>query len=215
MKNKGFTLIELIMVTIILGIIEAAAIPRYMSTISSTEAATEDAIISNIRVGLEIYATDMLIMTGRAYWPSNPFDALEKKPTGYRFSDDDDGTTDGDADTDGEWTYNTTTKRITHQRHDDSRHYWTYDAGINNEAKGGGNSLPPFNPPWNDGNASNWTDWCNFELNEGCYACQNMSGAGTYCAEECAKAGCEGFSSSSSNDDNNAVGTGIGNRQSF
>ena len=42
-----------------------------------------------------------------------------------------------------------------------------------------------------------------------------MSGAGTYCAEECAKAGCEGFSSSSSNDDNNAVGTGIGNRQSF
>ena len=41
----------------------------------------------------------MLVNTGRSYWPSNPFDALKTKPSGYDASDTD------DADTDGEWTY--------------------------------------------------------------------------------------------------------------
>ena len=131
MKNKGFTLIELIIVTIILAVLAAVAIPRYASTVSSNEAAAEDAVIASIRSGLDIYATDMLIMNGREYWPDNPFDALQEKPKGYISSIDNDGTTNGDADSDGEWTYNTTTKRITHQRQDNSRHYWTYDNGVN------------------------------------------------------------------------------------
>ena len=124
MRNqKGFTLIELIMVTIILGILAAVAIPRYMTTVEKAEAAAEDAVIGSIRAGLETYATDQLMDNGRRSWPTNPWDALETKPAGYDANDSD------DADTDGEWTYNTTTNKITHQRSDNSRVGWSYDKG--------------------------------------------------------------------------------------
>ena len=122
-NRKGFTLIELIMVTIILGILAAVAIPRYMTTVEKAEAAAEDAVIGSIRAGLETYATEQLMDNGRRSWPTNPWDALETKPAGYDASDTD------DADTDGEWTYNTTTNKITHQRNDNSRVGWSYDKG--------------------------------------------------------------------------------------
>ncbi len=124
MKNqKGFTLIELIMVTIILGILAAVAIPRYASTVDKAEAAAEDAVISSIKAGLETYAVEQLMDNGRRSWPDNPFDGLDTKPAGYDATDVD------DADTDGEWTFNTTTKKITHQRNDNSRVGWQYDEG--------------------------------------------------------------------------------------
>ena len=122
-NRKGFTLIELIMVTIILGILAAVAIPRYASTVVKAEEAAEDAVISSIRAGLETYAVEQLMGNGRRSWPDNPFDGLDTKPNGYDATDVD------DADSDGEWTYNTTTLKITHQRGDNSRVSWDYDKG--------------------------------------------------------------------------------------
>ena len=121
-NNKGFTLIELIMVTIILGILAAVAIPRYMTTLDKAEAAAEDAVVSSILTGLETYAIEQLIDNGRRSWPDNPFDGLETKPAGF--------TTDAtDANVDGEWTFNTTSLKITHQRGDNSRVGWIYAKG--------------------------------------------------------------------------------------
>ena len=51
-SRNGFTLIELIIVMVILGIMAAVAVPRYLDSISNAEEAAEDAVISSIRAGL-------------------------------------------------------------------------------------------------------------------------------------------------------------------
>ena len=47
-KKNGFTLIELIIVMVILGIMAAVAVPRYLDSISNAEESAEDAVISAI-----------------------------------------------------------------------------------------------------------------------------------------------------------------------
>ena len=123
--QNGFTLIELIMVMIILGVLAAVAIPRYLDTIENAEEASEDAVISNVRAALENYAIHKLLDSGRRIWPDNPFDALSEQPQTY--------TQDGTwADTDQEWTFvDGDPAYITHQRSDNTRFKWEYDAGIN------------------------------------------------------------------------------------
>jgi type II secretory pathway pseudopilin PulG len=112
----------------------AVAVPRYLDSIANAEKSAEDAIISAIKGGLKQYANNSLLENGRASWPTDPFDALSELPAGHS----DDGT---DADIDGEWTFVDNmdgTGQITHQRADNSRFYWDYDSGIqeNDEMSG-------------------------------------------------------------------------------
>ena len=132
-SHNGFTLIELIIVMVILGIMAAIAVPRYLDSIENAEASAEDAVISAIEAGLKQYANNSLLTSGRSEWPDNPFDALSEKPVGYKTITNADGTTVpanvGNANEDGEWTFNTGTSQITHQRADNSRHAWDYVKG--------------------------------------------------------------------------------------
>ena len=113
------------MVMIILGVLAAVAIPRYLDTIENAEEAAEDAVISNIDAALENYAVHKLIEDGRRKWPDNPFDALKVAPQSY--------TQDGTwADSDQEWTFvDGDPAYISHQRSDNTRWKWEYYAGIN------------------------------------------------------------------------------------
>ena len=132
-NKNGFTLIELIIVMVILGIMAAVAVPRYLDSIANAEASAEDAVITSIRGGLKQAANNSLLANGRASWPTNPFSALSENAdgdvdlVGY--------TEDGDlADTDGEWTFKIVDIPlegiiegiITHQRADNSRYTWDY-----------------------------------------------------------------------------------------
>jgi prepilin-type N-terminal cleavage/methylation domain-containing protein len=143
--NSGFTLIELIIVMVILGIMAAVAVPRYLDSISNAEESAENAVISSIKSGLNQYANNKLYSEGRAIWPTNPFDALSELPAGYDSNDNGNeseiGQLDGVADEDGEWTFDMNNSRITHQRADNSRYFWDYDRGVQTGDNAGIGSL--------------------------------------------------------------------------
>jgi len=121
-SRNGFTLIELIIVMVILGIMAAVAVPRYLDSISNAEESAENAVISSIRAGLKQHANNSLYREGRSTWPSNPFEVLAEKPVGYSLIS-------AMASEDGQWTFDSTTSTITHQRNDNSRYYWDYTTG--------------------------------------------------------------------------------------
>ena len=59
MKNqKGFTLIELVMVIVILAVLSAVAIPTFVNLSSEANSAAELGVVGGVRAGLTTYYVD-------------------------------------------------------------------------------------------------------------------------------------------------------------
>tara|TARA_B100000963_G_scaffold26437_1_gene19753 strand:+ start:1417 stop:1977 length:561 start_codon:yes stop_codon:yes gene_type:complete len=127
--SKGFTLIELIIVTVILGILATVAAPRMLGTIGSAETAAEKAVVAALRSAVEDYALEKFMIEGRYEYPPDPFTLVEV--TGYVGTGSNvNGLNDGDW-----WAVPETFGNgpqgllIKHRRNNDSVYGWSYFPG--------------------------------------------------------------------------------------
>jgi prepilin-type N-terminal cleavage/methylation domain-containing protein len=68
--DRGFTLIELVIIIVILGILAAVAIPQYQNITNEAREAQCRALLGSLRSGITIFYANQAVTTGVATWPT-------------------------------------------------------------------------------------------------------------------------------------------------
>lgn len=72
--RRGFTLIELVIIIVILGIIAAVAIPKYVDMVTEAKKSAAKGALGGLRSAISIYYANTALTTGTATWP--PIDSV-------------------------------------------------------------------------------------------------------------------------------------------
>ena len=68
--NRGFTLIEVVIIIVVLGILAAVAIPKYQDITGEAREAAARASLGSIRSAVTIFYANEAVTTGTATWPT-------------------------------------------------------------------------------------------------------------------------------------------------
>ncbi|MFH1356757.1 MAG: type II secretion system protein [bacterium] len=70
MSNKGFTLIELIMVIVIVGILAVIAVPKIFSMTEDAKTSSREAVSANVLAGVTLYGVHEMATNGIEAYPT-------------------------------------------------------------------------------------------------------------------------------------------------